>query len=69
MPPPGALDGFFPGLKPRGHEDVLGLTARDLLAALPRRVERRVERVLVDDHELPVEEDTEIVRAYLRGRL
>ncbi len=31
----GDRDQFIPGLKPRGHEDVLYATVRELLASLP----------------------------------
>ena len=30
------LDGFIPGLRPRGHEEVLGIRMAEVLAALPR---------------------------------
>ncbi len=70
----GLYDGgpFLPGLKPRGHEDVLGLTAGELLAGLPRPAsfklaEARAEERRLDDEERfeATETDHEVVRAYL----
>jgi hypothetical protein len=64
-----AYDAFIPGLEPRGHEDVLGLSARDVLARLPRRAGWVDERVGYVEETPEVEVDAEVVREYLRRRL
>ncbi len=59
-------DLFLPGLKPRGHEDVLYATPRELLASLPAPAEAS-ERGAPDDKgafESPSDRDE--VRTYLR---
>ena len=60
-------DGFIPGLKPRGHEDVLGLTVRELVASLPQLAEEATCKRRPDDEE-PLEwpNDLEAVRTFLR---
>ncbi len=58
---------FIPGLKPRGHEDVLYVTARELLATLPTTPQTAAEPRRPDfDQDLPeAPTDHEVVRAFL----
>ncbi len=60
-------DAFIPGLRPRGHEDVLYATSRELLASLPRPAEHQLDpRWLGDDQEpLATASDQQLVRAFL----
>ncbi len=60
-------DQFIPGLKPRGHEDVLGWTPAELLASLPAPAAGAWLRP--DDDEGPLEwaeSDHTTAREYLR---
>ncbi len=64
--------GFIPGLKPRGHEDVLFATTRELLATLPAHAEDGPADVALDTSAClepgalePDDSDRDVVRAFL----
>lgn len=61
--------GYTPGLKPRGHEDVLYATPRELLASLPATpADDPIDDDLLDapwHNPLEAESDFEVVRAFL----
>ena len=61
-------DHFVPALRPRGHEDVLYATTRELLESLPKPAEKKVGRRQLGVDEDPLEtaeSDLELVRAFL----
>ncbi len=62
-------DAFIPGLKPRGHEDVLYATPRELLASLPRPAADPDAEHAHDDLQVDAPEatggDQELIRAFL----
>ena len=64
-------DHFIPGLKPRGHEDGLGLTPAELLASLPEPAAAPAGRSIFADDDGPLdvaEGDLEVARDEVRRR-
>ncbi len=63
----GDRDHFIPGLRPRGHEDVLYATTHELLGSLPRPAEGKIlpRQLGYDQDPLETASDQEVVSAFL----